>query len=336
MNAPWSGAICITAIPPICAVSSWTRRRTSSWRAPWAITYSWSSSLSGVNLPTSASGAAGARAPRRARSRRRRGRRRGPPSGSAKSSTSGSARRTAAATATGIQSSSSLGSERRSASRIRYQQASAPRAMPLPPAAIGIPSPNAESSPSAASIPSDPHPITSSSDATLPTRRSIAGQEDRDREPADEEVADVVVDERCREEPPPLVPDRSDDRAEVEDGEVGGPLDDERRSRRPRARGSSPPAASRDRPRSSRSTPASATRLRRSAALRRRRSRRSSRTWMSSPTRSSFGARFRSRVPQYGHSVTYGLTSEPQLLQTTDSSGPAIAPLSPTRRERRT
>jgi hypothetical protein len=29
----------------------------------------------------------------------------------------------------------------------------------------------------------------------------------------------------------------------------------------------------------------------------------------------------RRRVPQYGHSVTYGLTSAPQFLQTTLSSG---------------
>ena len=68
------------------------------------------------------------------------------------------------------------------------------------------------------------------------------------------------------------------------------------------------------------SAPRSASRPRRSAALRRRRVRRSSRTRTSSPTRSSFGARLRRRVPQYGHSVTYGLTSDPQLLQTTDSS----------------
>ena len=37
---------------------------------------------------------------------------------------------------------------------------------------------------------------------------------------------------------------------------------------------------------------------------------------------SSLGARLRSRVPQYGHSVMYGETSEPQLLQTTKRSGP--------------
>jgi hypothetical protein len=30
----------------------------------------------------------------------------------------------------------------------------------------------------------------------------------------------------------------------------------------------------------------------------------------------------RNRVPQYGHSVMYGDTSEPQLLQTTKRSGP--------------
>ena len=40
------------------------------------------------------------------------------------------------------------------------------------------------------------------------------------------------------------------------------------------------------------------------------------------PPRSSFGARLRSRVPQYGHSVMYGDTSEPHFLQTTKRSGP--------------
>ena len=40
------------------------------------------------------------------------------------------------------------------------------------------------------------------------------------------------------------------------------------------------------------------------------------------PARSSFGARLRSRVPQYGHSVMYGDTSEPHFLQTTKRSGP--------------
>ena len=42
------------------------------------------------------------------------------------------------------------------------------------------------------------------------------------------------------------------------------------------------------------------------------------------PSRSSFGARLRSRFPQYGHSVMYGLTSDPQLLQTTKRSGPPV------------
>src|SRR5436190_5660067 len=37
--------------------------------------------------------------------------------------------------------------------------------------------------------------------------------------------------------------------------------------------------------------------------------------------RSIFGARLRTRCPQYGHSVTYGLTSDPQFLQTTNRSG---------------
>src|SRR5215210_8604824 len=40
------------------------------------------------------------------------------------------------------------------------------------------------------------------------------------------------------------------------------------------------------------------------------------------PARSSFGARLRRRVPQYGHSVTNALTSDPQLLQTTNRSAP--------------
>src|SRR5215216_999116 len=43
---------------------------------------------------------------------------------------------------------------------------------------------------------------------------------------------------------------------------------------------------------------------------------------LGAPERSSLGARLRNRVPQYGHSVMYGDTSEPQLLQTTNRSGP--------------
>jgi hypothetical protein len=56
---------------------------------------------------------------------------------------------------------------------------------------------------------------------------------------------------------------------------------------------------------------------------------------------SSFGARLRSRLPQYGHSVMYGLTSDPQDLHTTKRSGcpatravyvpPSPAPLASTR-----
>ncbi len=42
------------------------------------------------------------------------------------------------------------------------------------------------------------------------------------------------------------------------------------------------------------------------------------------PSRSIFGARLRSRLPQYGHSVMYGLTSDPQLLQITNRSGPPV------------
>src|SRR3954453_12407112 len=57
--------------------------------------------------------------------------------------------------------------------------------------------------------------------------------------------------------------------------------------------------------------------LRRSVGMRDRRVGRSG--------RSSFGARFRKRVPQYGHSVTYGLTSEPHFLQMTKRSAPGIS-----------
>ena len=42
------------------------------------------------------------------------------------------------------------------------------------------------------------------------------------------------------------------------------------------------------------------------------------------PSRSSFGARLRSRLPQYGHSVMYGLTSDWQFLQITNRSGPPV------------
>jgi hypothetical protein len=42
------------------------------------------------------------------------------------------------------------------------------------------------------------------------------------------------------------------------------------------------------------------------------------------PPLSSFGALLRSRLPQYGHSVMYGLTSDPQLLQMTNRSGPPL------------
>src|SRR5262245_2662270 len=43
--------------------------------------------------------------------------------------------------------------------------------------------------------------------------------------------------------------------------------------------------------------------------------------------RSILGARLRTRCPQYGHSVTYGLTSDPQFLQTTNRSGCDTVPL---------
>ena len=46
----------------------------------------------------------------------------------------------------------------------------------------------------------------------------------------------------------------------------------------------------------------------------------------SSSPRSIFGARLRTRWPQYGHSVTYGLTSDEQFLQTTNRSGSLTRP----------
>src|SRR3954464_10938559 len=54
---------------------------------------------------------------------------------------------------------------------------------------------------------------------------------------------------------------------------------------------------------------------------RRPRARRGSRAALA-PARSIFGARLRTRWPQYGPSVTYGLTSDWQFLQTTKSSAP--------------
>src|SRR4051794_35213619 len=57
-----------------------------------------------------------------------------------------------------------------------------------------------------------------------------------------------------------------------------------------------------------------------------RRLRRRARGRSDSPPRSSLGARLRTRWPQYGHSVTYGLTSDPQFLQTTKRSGWLMEP----------
>jgi hypothetical protein len=46
-------------------------------------------------------------------------------------------------------------------------------------------------------------------------------------------------------------------------------------------------------------------------------------------TGGSFGARLRRRLPQYGHSVIYGLTSEPHCLHTTNRSAPEEDIVSP-------
>ena len=144
----------------------------------------------------------------------------------AKSSTSGRQSSTAAATPTAIGSYSSVGSARRSALRITNQAASSPSAIPLPPAASGMPSLSALSSPSAASIPRAPQPIASSSgrDGAEPTLER--GHEDRDAERAGKEVADVVVDERGREVAPPVAADRADDRAELVEPEIRRAIDD--------------------------------------------------------------------------------------------------------------
>ena len=40
------------------------------------------------------------------------------------------------------------------------------------------------------------------------------------------------------------------------------------------------------------------------------------------PSCGNLGARRRSRLPQYGHSVMYGLTCDPHCLQTTNRSAP--------------
>ena len=165
----------------------------------------------------------------------------------------------------------------------------------------GSPSPKDESRPSAASIPSAPQPITSSAVGDRADSALDRGQEDRDREPAGEQVADVVVDERARRSSATTRrrPGRRSRRGRGRIGEPGRTLDDQERppettsaaivtagrvgqvdrAAGERARGARPPCGGGAR-------------------------RRSSRTRTSSPTRSSFGARLRSRVPQYGHSVT--------------------------------
>src|SRR3954451_936981 len=68
---------------------------------------------------------------------------------------------------------------------------------------------------------------------------------------------------------------------------------------------------------------------RRSGERRGGRMRRGLRGSSSPPRRSIFGARLRTRWPQYGHSVTYGLTSDEQFLQTTNRSGSLTEPRIP-------
>ena len=84
---------------------------------------------------------------------------------------SGSAISTAAATTTPIRSYSSSIAPRASARRIANQAATAPSAMPLPPA-ITANSSWALATPLAASMPSAPQASSSTAVGTLPRRRS--------------------------------------------------------------------------------------------------------------------------------------------------------------------
>ena len=212
----------------------------------------------------------GGPARRRARRRRRRARRPARPRPRRSRPPPAAAGARASTTTTAIRSYSSVGSARRSASRITSQAQTTPSAIPLPPAAIRIPSPKRRVEPVGGE-----HPERAAAehqeqrgdraDPALDRR-----QEDRDREPAGEQVADVVVDERRGEVAPPLVADRADDRAEVDHASGSRPP----RSRAAAAEATSAAIVASGRSARSSVRPArSARRPRRSAALRRRRSR---------------------------------------------------------------
>ena len=135
--------------------------------------------------------------------------------------------------------------------------------------------------------------------------------ENRHRPQGDEGITDVPVDEGGRDEPPPV---RSR-RAEIPTwSRLVKAVRQIRHPPRP-SRMSAPVAYG---ARIGPDPGISPGRRRGKAGVGGRRRRRFSAT---RPSRSILGARLRSLLPQYGHSVMYGLTSAPQLLQTTKRSG---------------
>ena len=129
--------------------------------------------------------------------------------------------RTAAATAAPISSTSSSGWPRTLAARRTAQAVSRPSATPLPPAASRTSLPIAKVvRASAASMPRPPQAIISTAVGT-PEPLLDRDPEDRDADGADEEVAEVGVDERRRQVAPPVAVDRADDGAEVQASRPG-------------------------------------------------------------------------------------------------------------------
>ena len=124
----------------------------------------------------------GARAWPRTRTPARPGRRRAPPTDWPGPPPGAAAGAPQAATATGIQSYSSVGSSRASARCRAHQAPTAPSAIPLPPAISVKPSPRASSSPGAASAPSAPQAISRISVATDAEAPLQVGDEERHRQ----------------------------------------------------------------------------------------------------------------------------------------------------------
>ena len=114
-------------------------------------------------------------------------------------------------------------------------------------------------------MPRPPQASTSSAAGTFPSRRSTPGRKIARASPIDEQVAEVVVDERGRDVAPALIADRAHDRAHVEQRERGRPLDDHHhRGDRDRERSSPRGARRRTCSRSRRGLPHCGRRLRRS------------------------------------------------------------------------